>query len=626
MTTWLPARGTPLYKLGMLVALQLAFSAGYITFFSYSFNYGERLIALHVAVVATLLACGVIALGLLAGRRRSVGARLLTAVIPPLAFATLTILYATNYVGTGAWGHNVTFDLAARYITRPAVLAGYAATVTSWPVMVLLGAFIAGVSLYLGRSRLVSDGVHAVVVGNLGASGSWQTRLAVLAITVLIPVFTGIAVAATTPAYPRYELLLREPVIGFFMDSASVHRFALSTVAARFRTEGPQVRAGYPANQTFERRNVILIVADSIRADHLQLYGYERPTSPFLNRLSASGRLKQVRLAMATCPDSNCGISSMLSSKSFGSMVPENYALHELFYDQGYDVNLILSGDHRWFGLRRFYGDAVTLYFDGTSSRRHAPTDDRLLFEGLDRVPHFSGRPAFFYFHLMSSHVLGHRQDRYAQFRPAQNLGVLRDYAGVDLQTHINSYDNGLLQADAMIEQLFAALEEKGYLDGALVVIASDHGEGLGEHDGARGHAFNGSLYQEFLQIPLLIYEESDGKYANLEFATQVDIAPTIVTRLGLPVPASWEGRSLLEPGVRAFTYHYMDTYDVPLYALMHPTDGALYKYVQQSGRDELYELRADPHERHNLMSSPASAIATRLKDRLTGALTSLQP
>jgi glucan phosphoethanolaminetransferase (alkaline phosphatase superfamily) len=625
MIAWLPARRTPLYRLAALVALQLSFSAAYITYFSYSFNYGERLIALHVCVVATLAGCGVVGLAVVAGRGRSFAARLLISIVPALAFALLTLLYATNYVSTGAWGHNVTFDLAARYLTRPAVLASYAATVTSWPVMLVVGAFIAGVSLCLASSRVVQDGLQHVFRLGVRADISHRTRFTALAMPVLLPGLAGVALAYTIPAYPRYELLLREPVIGFFIDSASVHRFSLSTFAVRFRSEGPRVRARYPPDQTFARRNVVVIVADSVRADHLQLYGYERPTSPFLNRLSASGKLRQVRLAMATCPDSNCGISSTLSSKSFGSMVPENFALHELLFDQGYDVNLILSGDHRWLGLRKFYGDDLTLYFDGTSSRRYAPTDDRLLFEGLEQVRRFGGKPAFFYFHLMSSHVLGYRQDRFAQFRPAMNLGALKDYAGVDLQTHINSYDNGLLQADAIIEQLFAALEEKGYLENALVVILSDHGEGLGEHQGARGHAFNGSLYQEFLHIPLLFYEESDARYANLEFATQVDVAPTIVSRLGLQVPTSWEGRSLLEPGVREFTYHYMDTYDVPLYALMHSTGGALYKYLQQSGREELYELTTDPHERHDLMSS-GEAIAARLRERLTGTLASLDP
>lgn len=625
MLTWLPARGTPVYGLAVLVALQLAFSTAYVTYFSYAFNYGERLIALHVCVVATLVAGGTLVLGLALAKAPSTLARLSAGYLPALAFAALTLLYATNVVSTGAWGHNVTFDLAARYLVRPTVLASYIATVTSWPLILILGAFIVVVAVCLVRSGVVVQGLDQLFGTSPYYHGRARARVGGLAMMASTPVLAGIVLISIMPAYPRHELLLREPLIGFFMDSASVHRFALSTFAARYRSEGPVTRLRYPAGQTFERRNVVVIVADSLRADHLELYGYQRPTSPFLKRLSTSGRLKQVQLAMATCPDSNCGISSTLASKSFGSMVPENFALHELFFDQGYDVNLILSGDHRWLGLRRFYGDDLTLYFDGTSSRRYAPTDDRLLFEGLEQVPRFEGKPAYFYFHLMSSHSLGYRQERYLRFRPALNTGQRRNSAG-DLQTYINSYDNGVLQADGIIEELFDALAQKGYLQDALVVILADHGEGLGEHEGARGHAFNGALYQEFLRIPLLIYEERQGPYANLEFATQVDVAPTIVSRLGLQVPSSWEGRSLLAPGSREFTYHFMDTYDVPLYALVRSNGGTLYKYLQQSGREELFELTTDPHERHDLLSSVDQAIVTRLRDRLDEALASGSP
>ncbi len=615
---WPTTRGTPLSRLAAVVGLQLMIGAAYITYFTYSFDFGERLIVLHLCVMATVLTVGSLTMGLALRNVRPRIARPLIAVVSAGGFAILTVLYAANLVSTRAWGHNITVDLAARYISRPRVVASYLATVTSWPVIVLVGGFVIAGALYLLRSGIVAEGLAHLFGKPPNSRMGRSAIVAALVVTGAVPALAGIAVAYTIPAAPRYELLLREPLIGFFMDSASVHRFALSTFAARFRTEGPAVRSHYAGGQSFERRNVVVIVADSLRADHLQLYGYDRETSPFLNRLSATGKLKQVRLAMATCPDSVCGISSILASKSFGSLVPENFALHELLFDQGYDVNFILSGDHQWFGLRKFYGDDLTLYFDGTSSRQYVPTDDRLLFEGLEQVPSFTGKPAFFYFHVMSSHVLGYRQDRHLRFHPSTNPGSLSE--------QINRYDNGVVQADAIIEELFSALDQKGYLESAMVVILADHGEGLGEHFGASGHAFSGSLYQEFLRIPLLIYDESAGNYANLDFATHVDIAPTIVSRLGLQVPSSWEGRPLLDPGVREFSHHYMDTYDVPLYAVLHQTRGTIYKYLQQSGREEFFDLTADPHERQNLMSSIDQTIVTRLKERLTGVLASTEP
>jgi arylsulfatase A-like enzyme len=215
------------------------------------------------------------------------------------------------------------------------------------------------------------------------------------------------------------------------------------------------------------------------------------------------------------------------------------------------------------------------------------------------------------------------RQTMARVFQPDQDLARVTNFSGVDLATHVNTYDNGIRQADAVIEQLWAALDRKGYLDGALVVVVADHGEGLGEH-GARGHAVQGLLYQEFLRIPLLIRDDPDARYANLERATQVDVAPTIVDRLGLPIPSSWEGHSLAQTPPQSFSQHYLDLYEVPLYAVIHESGGRLYKYIRQLGREELFDLTTDPSEQNNRMTEDVS-LATLLRGRLSTLLTSLE-
>jgi glucan phosphoethanolaminetransferase (alkaline phosphatase superfamily) len=606
-------------KLALLMLAQVVYSAAYITYFSYSFNYGKRLIALHVCVMLALIAAATLASGV-AFRLWPRSSRIAVAVVSAFAFGFITVLYGVNLLSAGAWGHNITLDIALRYLLRPAVLLRYLMTVTSWQLPALLGVVVAAGMVYLARSRIVANALQWLD-GPRATFGARRLAAVALVTAAVIPALAAGLLVYAAPAGNRPVLLAREPVIGFFVDTTSAHRLALSTFAAVHREEGPRVRATYPADQPFERRNVILILVDSLRADHLPIYGYPRPTTPFLEGLRQDGRLRHVRLAMATCPESNCGVSSVLASKTFGSLVPENFALHELFFDRGYDVNFILSGDHDWYGMREFYGDDITMFWDGKTSEDYEPTDDRVVLEGLNRVPPFTGRPAFFYFHLMSAHVLGYHQERYQRFRPAINLGDIVRLSDVDLPTHINSYDNGVVQADGIIGELFDALDQKDYLSNALVVISSDHGEGLGEHDGMRGHSFQGSLYQEFLAIPLLIYDEPAADYQNLQFATQVDIAPTIASRLGLPVPSSWEGKSLLEPGIRTFSYHYMDTHDIQLYALMHPVDAALYKYFVGSGREELFELTTDPGERTDVMASADPAVVRRLRSRLADLL-----
>ena len=90
------------------------------------------------------------------------------------------------------------------------------------------------------------------------------------------------------------------------------------------------------------------------------------------------------------------------------------------------------------------------------------------------------------------------------------------------------------------------------------MVVTGDHGEGLGERHWAHGW----HLYDEDIRIPMLLFDTAGTRYPDLSFATQVDIAPTILDRLRLPIPASWDGQSLLAPAATRVTYH--QTYFMP--------------------------------------------------------------
>jgi lipoteichoic acid synthase len=157
-------------------------------------------------------------------------------------------------------------------------------------------------------------------------------------------------------------------------------------------------------------------------------------------------------------------------------------------------------------------------------------------------------------------------------------------------------------------------LNAKHYLDDAIVVVTSDHGEGLGERHWAHGW----NLYEEDIRIPMLLYDVPPATYPDLSFATQVDIAPTIVDRLGLPIPSSWEGQSLLTPAKTRITCH--QTYFVPnRYAVLYRRQEALFKFIAtpQYGKEELYDLVHDRPEAHDLTAAePELAALLREKAR----------
>jgi glucan phosphoethanolaminetransferase (alkaline phosphatase superfamily) len=381
------------------------------------------------------------------------------------------------------------------------------------------------------------------------------------------------------------------------------------------------------ATDTYEKKNVILIIGDSLRSDHMQVYGYERPTTPYLNSLFEKGKLRKVKMALATCPESACGILSTLGSINYKSISNYNFKIHDLLWDLGYNVYFLLSGDQTHYeNLRWYFGQSIDLYYDGNDADGFSMNDDRLILEGLRKVPNYKDTPSFFYFHLMSPHFLGDKLEAYNRYIPSE---INQEYStfvrGVkDRTAYVNRYDNGIIQTDAMIEEIFKELGEKGYLRNSIVVILGDHGEGLGER-GNFGHDKN--LYQEDINIPFLIYDDPEINYRNLEFATQLDVAPTIINRLGLPVPHTWEGESLLNEDKKCFSYHQTRSKTNGTQAIFYRVDGKIYKYMSWAAKDEgksreeLYELISDPGEKRNLISVANFDLEKLIGEKMTESL-----
>ncbi|MFN0121539.1 MAG: sulfatase-like hydrolase/transferase, partial [Blastocatellia bacterium] len=397
----------------------------------------------------------------------------------------------------------------------------------------------------------------------------------------------------------------------------SEHRMDVAAADARERERYKAVVD--PA--AIRRRNVIMIAVDCMRADHLPFYVYTRETTPFMSALHAQGRLHKIDGARSICNCTPCGVLSALASRDYDDLGCGLFMLPDLLHDQGWRTHFILAGWHSvWYDLRELYGQSIDHYFEGSQSAAYLPDDDRLLLEGLAAAPPASGSPAFFYFHMMSAHDVGVYRPEYARWRPALSftLGGTFTQGRNDPQMAVNTYDNKLLMADAIIRELFSALDQKGYLRDSLVVIFGDHGQALGEHD----HYSHGKLlYEEDLRVPLLMIENTATpgvRYENPAHASPLDIAPTILDRLSLPAPQTWRGQSLLKSAARATTRHIGCQGGV---AVVETEGAKTWKYIHTGGnfpeREELYELQSDPAEQRDLMNDPAAAAAReRLRPR----------
>ncbi|HEY8550498.1 MAG TPA: sulfatase-like hydrolase/transferase [Vicinamibacterales bacterium] len=532
------------------------------------------------------------------------------------------LILAGAAISQSMWGDVLTYRTAAAFARFPSAALTFLPVAPSSRTTVLTGV-AAAVTLFLLIVALAAVPTANRVVSWMSAwlaPGGPRRRVlpgALLVVMTTLPVTAAARLVATTPASTRGE-----PFSGFLelVPATSVAGLDGPRLAAAI--EDRNSLATYPAAPAFTRRHVILLMVDALRADRMGVYGYHRDTTPFLSDLHAKGLLHRVDMALSTCSESYCGITTTLASRPFYEISPHNHTLHRLLDRVGYRVLFFLTGDHRsWNYLFDFYGESVDQVFDQQTLGPEALTDDRPVLAALDAVGPDDGTPTFFYFFLMSSHIASTIWPGFDRFQPAtldlaQTLTLWNELAGTartlegdvheavvdaSLRERIsNRYDNGVLQADAAIARVFSTLDAKGYLDDAIVVILGDHGDGLGEH-GHIGHTRY--LYQEDIRVPLLIYDSDRVPYRNRTFGTQIDVAPTIVQRLGLPVPAGWRGHSLLQAPSPRVTIHQTRRGTHPCVAAVEWTAASLLKFLRcgggaDPGPDRLYDLMADPGER----------------------------
>ena len=249
------------------------------------------------------------------------------------------------------------------------------------------------------------------------------------------------------------------------------------------------------------------------------------------------------------------------------------------------------------------YDDAV-----GERGRRGAGGVQRAGGETLDALLPWlaerqAGEPFFLFLHLFEPHT------PYTPSPPFDRFA--------------SPYDGEIAAADAVVGRLLDTLRRAGLYDGALIVLLSDHGEGLGDH-GEDEHGV--LLYRETLQVPLVVKlpgQEGAGRRVATPVGL-VDVAPSLLVWAGLPLPAGLDGQILpiVESGPEGSERGlYAETY----YPHFHFGWSELTSWVEGRhqyihGPDpELYDLVADPAERQNLLARERG-VARRLRDRLAEA------
>jgi len=571
-----------LYRLSFgLLAAQSAVAA----LFVWRFSYPARIIPFHLA---TALAVQTLFFYVL----------LIFAALPAPALAAIAItfavtgyivgfslLYAIDFATNSSWGAHVNAVLLER---GGAHLYGLYEVFPGLTLCVLGGFIVYTVILFVlflrTGERLYSE------------LSSLRSRAGILLPLVYGTLF-GIAFLNSYDGYTM-GWWNGEPVAALLQYDTSGFVSTPQRVALSVREK--EARDNYPKNLSFEKRNIVLIVVDDLRPDRMQVYGYNRPNTPFLKSLDETGHLYKYTGDTSPCPESLCGIMSIFTSKDYAHMSHVSFGLHALLRTQGYRVSFLLSGDHHWYGLAKFYGQDIDFYRDGRSECPFGINDDRCVLQYLDELPDAGGTPQLTAFHLMSVHAVGVQLPEWKKWTPASRLRVPGIKAPSDEIE--NGYSNGILQADHFIEEIFRKLREKNYLNDAVVLVTADHGEGLGEH-GLYGHATE--PYYNLLNVPLLIFDERQSFAPDNRHASAMDIAPTICDLLGIPASDTWQGFSLRRPPPEERITVHQTTGSAPWMSLLQSQKGDLHQLiVSPSGEKLMFDLRSDPKSLLNLTGS----------------------
>jgi len=393
--------------------------------------------------------------------------------------------------------------------------------------------------------------------------------------------------------------------------------------------------------------NVILVSIDSLRADHVASYGYDRATTPTIDAWARGGvRFHNTSSTTSWTLPAHMSLMAGRSLLSHGvvgddrTLSPEVATLAEALHDGGYHTGGIVSGPYlnsRYGFARGFdeYDDKTVTYrdFNDHAEKVTSPLVQTAATEWLRR--HAAGR-FFLFLHYWDVHYDYNPPPPYdTQFDPGYtgsitgknfyfNPAVNRHMAKADLDHVVALYDGEIRFVDDHLAKLKATLAEMGLAKNTLVVVTSDHGDEFFEH-GNKGH--HRTLYDEVVRIPLVMYVPGISPVRRVvETETSlIDIFPTILSLVGLSRPAGVEGGDLSgiafkgDPELSRTTLSELYRSDSQnMQAALRRPDVKVIQHFKHRLL-ESYDTNADPKENRPLLgpADPTAGAAGELASRL---------
>ncbi len=382
---------------------------------------------------------------------------------------------------------------------------------------------------------------------------------------------------------------------------------------------------GACSSEAPRRPNILVVSIDTLRADHLGCYGYDRPTSPAIDEFAARAAVFEDAHSSAswTLPSFASLYTSLYSTthgcwKVDSRLESEHDTLAEHLRDAGWDTCLIvphmfLSGQY---GLQQGFthvDDSLVRTAIESNKVVSSPAMTEKTLAWLERKKQSpDDSPFFLWVHYFDPHDL---------YLPHE--GISEQFGTTE---EIDLYDGEIRFVDLHVGRLLARVREL-WGDDVVVAIVADHGEEFGEH-GHKRHGY--SLYQEAVHIPFILQAPGFQPRRVPDLVSNIDFMPTILELSGVEPRGRMEGRSLvpflrgesLPPRGALSEVRWHDDQDMRCW---REEDWKLHEDRSHGKeRDELYDLAADPKERANLIErrgEPLQRLRTGLGHALGVAL-----
>ncbi|MDR3637443.1 MAG: sulfatase-like hydrolase/transferase [Isosphaeraceae bacterium] len=466
--------------------------------------------------------------------------------------------------------------------------AGWMIPAADLAIMAAIGLFFVSATRFFGRR------VYPAAVGAFGALTALAPLLSAhrLHPVACLLLAGGVGARLVTINEARARRLQR--VIHFSLPWLAILMVTYGTYEYN-RVAGAERRAlASLALAAPESPNVLLVVLDTVRADHMSAYGYDRQTTPRLDAIGQRG--VQFDHAISTAPWTLPAHASLFTGRWHSELTanadrrldPAFKPLAEFLRDHGYatagfvgnttncnacydfdrgftryedfpekmTVSLVETVNCSEIGRRlfQFAGLADRLKLDPDRVRKAAPAINRNLMSWLVQQ---EGRPFFAFVNYLDAHdpfILPEGVvPRYGPARrTAEQERVLRDWShpgpaalpSEDAALVRDAYDDGIAYLDAQVGRLFDEMQVRGLLENTIVIVTADHGENLGEHD---LYSHGRSLYQPEVRVPLLIFgPRSIPANRRLSATASLrDVPATVADLVGLGDSSPFPGRSL---------------------------------------------------------------------------------